>query len=45
LPCNHNAEAFLHAYIDCTGIAADAKGRCSGRSDDVTLDEVERIIF
>jgi site-specific recombinase XerC len=26
MPCNHNAEAFLHAYIDGTGIAADAKG-------------------
>jgi integrase/recombinase XerC len=28
MPCNHNAEAFLHAYIDGAGIAADPKGRC-----------------
>jgi hypothetical protein len=26
MPCNHNAEALLHAYIDGTGIAADARG-------------------
>jgi integrase len=26
MPCNHNAEGFLHAYIDGTGIADDAQG-------------------
>jgi site-specific recombinase XerC len=26
MPCNHNAEAMLHAYIDGTGIAVDPKG-------------------
>ncbi len=26
MPCHHNLEAWLHAYIDETGIAADPKG-------------------
>lgn len=26
MPCHHNLEAYLHAYIDGTGIAADTKG-------------------
>jgi hypothetical protein len=39
MPCNHNAEAFLHAYIDGTGIAGDAKGalfRTVGRDGKLT---------
>jgi site-specific recombinase XerD len=26
MPCHHNLEAYLHAYLDNTGIAADPKG-------------------
>ena len=26
MPCHHNLETYLHAYIDGTGIAADPKG-------------------
>jgi site-specific recombinase XerD len=26
MPCHHNLEAYLHAYLDQTGIADDAKG-------------------
>ena len=26
MPCHHNLEAYLHAYLDGTGIAADPKG-------------------
>jgi site-specific recombinase XerD len=26
MPCHHNLETYLHAYLDGTGIAADAKG-------------------
>ena len=39
MPCNHNAEAFLHAYIDGTGMAADAEGplfRTVGRDGKLT---------
>lgn len=46
MPCNHNAEAFLHAYIDGTGIAADAKGplfRSVGRDGKLTGNALHRI--
>jgi integrase/recombinase XerC len=26
MPCHHNLEEYLHAYLDGTGISADAKG-------------------
>src|SRR5450631_3311670 len=26
MPCNHNLEAYLHAYIQAAGIAGDHKG-------------------
>jgi hypothetical protein len=26
MPCHHNLESYLHAYLDCTGLAADPKG-------------------
>jgi integrase len=26
LPCHHNLEAYLHAYLDGTGIASDPQG-------------------
>jgi site-specific recombinase XerD len=26
MPCHHTLEAYLHAYLDCTGIADDSKG-------------------
>jgi site-specific recombinase XerD len=26
MPCHHNLEAYLHAYIDAAGLAADPKG-------------------
>jgi hypothetical protein len=26
MPCHHNLETYLQAYLDCTGIAADEKG-------------------
>ena len=32
MPCHHNLEAYLHAYIDGAGIGGDPKGRCSARS-------------
>ena len=32
MPCHHNLEAYLHAYIDACGLASDPKGRCFGRS-------------
>jgi integrase/recombinase XerC len=32
MPCHHNLEAYLHAYIDGCGLAADPKERCSERS-------------
>jgi site-specific recombinase XerD len=46
MPCNHNAEAFLHAYIDGTGIAADAKGplfRTVGRDGKLTRNVLHRV--
>ncbi len=46
MPCNHNAEAFLHAYIDGTGIAADAKGalfRTVGRDGKLTGNALHRV--
>lgn len=40
MPCHHNLETYLHAYLDGTGIAADPKGplfrtikRGTGRGD------------
>nr|WP_234480818.1 tyrosine-type recombinase/integrase [Paraburkholderia aspalathi] len=26
MPCHHTLEAYLHAYLDCTGIGDDPKG-------------------
>jgi integrase len=26
MPCHHNLESYLHAYLDGTGLAADPKG-------------------
>ena len=26
MPCHHNLESYLHAYVEGTGIAADPKG-------------------
>ena len=46
MPCNHNAEAFLHAYIDGTGIAGDAKGplfRTIGRDGKLTRNVLHRV--
>jgi integrase len=46
MPCNHNAEALLHVYIDGTGIAADAKGRLFrtvGRDGKLTGNALHRI--
>jgi site-specific recombinase XerD len=46
MPCNHNAEAFLHAYIDGTGIAADPKGalfRSVGRDGKLTGNALHRV--
>ena len=46
MPCNHNAEAFLHAYIDGTGIAADANGplfRTVGRDGKLTGNALHRV--
>jgi integrase len=46
MPCNHNAEAFLHTYIDGTGIAADAKGplfRTVGRDGKLTGNALHRV--
>jgi integrase len=46
MPCNHNAEAFLRAYIDGTGIAADAKGplfRTVGRNGQLTGNALHRV--
>jgi site-specific recombinase XerD len=46
MPCNHNAEAFLHAYIDGTGIAADARGplfRTVGRDGKLTGNALHRV--
>ncbi len=37
MPCHHNLEAYLHAYIDGCGLAADPKGplfRTIGRGTD-----------
>jgi len=28
LPCHHNLDAYLEAYISAAGIAGDAKARC-----------------
>ncbi len=40
MPCHHNLEAYLHAYIDGCGLASDPKGplfRTIGRgTDDLT---------
>lgn len=38
MPCHHNLESYLHAYIDAAGIEGDAKGplfRTIGRGTDV----------
>jgi site-specific recombinase XerC len=38
MPCHHNLEAYLHAYIDACGLASDPKGplfRTIGRGTDV----------
>ena len=46
MPCNHNAEAFLRAYIDGTGIAGDAKGPlfCTvGRDGKLTGNALHRV--
>jgi site-specific recombinase XerD len=46
MPCNHNAEAFLHAYIDGTGIASDAQGplfRTVGRDGKLTGNALHRV--
>jgi site-specific recombinase XerD len=46
MPCNHNAEIYLHAYMDGTGIAADAKGplfRTVGRDGKLTGNALHRV--
>jgi site-specific recombinase XerD len=46
MPCNHNAEAFLHAYMEGTRIAADAKGplfRTVGRDGKLTNNPLHRV--
>src|ERR1700733_12480788 len=46
MPCNHNAEALLHAYIDGTGIAGDAQGplfRTVGRDGKLTGNALHRV--
>jgi site-specific recombinase XerD len=46
MPCNHNAEAFLHTYIEGTGIAADAKRplfRTVGRDGKLTGNALHRV--
>jgi site-specific recombinase XerD len=46
MPCNHNAEIYLHAYIDGTGIAADAQGplfRTIGRDGKLTGNALHRV--
>ena len=35
MPCHHNLDTYLHAYIDGCGLASDPKGRCFGRSGEV----------
>ncbi len=32
MPCHHTLEAYLHAYLEQTGIARIRRGRCSGPS-------------
>ena len=46
MPCNHNAEAYLHAYLDGCGIAGDAKGplfRTVGRDGKLTRNPLHRV--
>jgi integrase/recombinase XerC len=46
MPCHRNAEAFLHAYIDGAGIAADPKGplfRTVGRDGKLTRNVLHRV--
>jgi hypothetical protein len=31
MPCHHNFETYLHAYIDGCGLDADPKNFCFGR--------------
>ena len=32
MPCHHDLEEYLTAYLDGAGLRDDAKGRCSARS-------------
>jgi integrase len=32
MPCHHNLEEYLVAYVDTAGLRDDPKGRCSARS-------------
>ncbi len=46
MPCNHNAEAYLHTYIEGTGLAADPKGplfRTVGRDGKLTANPLHRV--
>jgi integrase len=46
MPCNHNAETYLHAYLDGTDIAANAKGplfRTVGRDGKLTGNALHRV--
>jgi integrase len=46
MPCNHYAEAYLHTYIEGTGLAADPKGplfRTVGRDGKLTTNALDRV--
>jgi site-specific recombinase XerD len=46
MPCNHNAEAYLVAYIEGTGLAADPKGplfRTVARGGKLTANPLHRV--
>jgi integrase len=46
MPCNHNAEIYLHTYLNGTGIAADAQGplfRTVGRDGKLTGNALHRV--
>ena len=49
MPCHHNLESYLHAYVEGTGIAADPKGplfrtisRVTGRLTRTPLPQANR---
>jgi integrase/recombinase XerC len=43
MPCNHTAEAFLHAYIDGTGSAKGPLFRTVGRDGKLTGNALHRV--